>query len=110
MNMYDFIVVGGGITGLYATQKLRQKYGQSKILLIDERSYMGGRLITNKSPQYEIGGARFFEHHKILMKLIHQFKLSKIKVESDSQYIELHHSNVKYFRESSLTFDYIMKK
>lgn len=110
MNMYDFIVVGGGITGLYATQKLRQKYGQSKILLIDERSYMGGRLITNKSPQYEIGGARFFEHHKILMKLIDQFKLSKIKVESDSQYIELHHSNVKYFRESSLTFDYIMKK
>lgn len=107
--MYDFIVVGGGITGLYAIQRLRQKYGESKIVLIDERDYMGGRLITNKSPQYEIGGARFFKHHKLLMKIIREYNLTKLKVNSDSQYIECNRNCVKYFRDSRSTFDYIMK-
>ena len=48
---YDYVVIGGGIGGLYCVEKLVEKYKNTKkILLLDERSYFGGRLITHKKP------------------------------------------------------------
>lgn len=107
--MFDYIIIGGGITGLYSLQKIREKRRNAKILLIDERDYYGGRLITHKKPHYEIGGARFFGKHKILMKLIRENKLTKVPIKNKTQYIECNDENIKYFKNSLLTFNYIIK-
>ena len=56
---YDYIIIGGGISGLYCAKQLCEKYNNSKkIMIIDERKYPGGRLITHYHPQYEIGGGK----------------------------------------------------
>ena len=43
--MFDVIIIGGGMAGLNAALKLSKK---NKILLLDNRNYLGGRIITNK--------------------------------------------------------------
>ena len=53
--MYDYIIIGGGITGLYALEQLHKKDNTKSILLLDKRNYWGGRLFTHKRPQYEVG-------------------------------------------------------
>ena len=99
--MYDLIVVGGGIAGLYTIYKylelvkeknklIKTKNNKIKprILLIESTSRLGGRIHTiiklnkenpndkNKKPLvYEAGGARFSKKHKLLFELIKDFKL-----------------------------------
>ena len=98
--MYDLIVVGGGIAGLYTIykyleivkekNKLKSKNDKIKprILLIESTSRLGGRIHTiiklnkenpndkSKKPLvYEAGGARFSKSHKLLFELIKEFKL-----------------------------------
>ena len=51
-----------------------EKYGNEKsILLLDERSYHGGRLLTNKRPKFELGAARFNDNHVLLKKLLKKY-------------------------------------
>lgn len=107
---YDYVVIGGGIGGLYCVEKLVEKYKNTKkILLLDERSYFGGRLITHKKPKYEIGGARFNNNHKLLLKLIHKYKLNKIKLSPIVDYIYKSKNDVTYYKDANKTFDMIMK-
>ena len=64
---YDYIVVGGGISGINTCLKLAN--GKTKILLIERNNRLGGRLQTlkEKGMTYEIGGARFHKGHKNLL-------------------------------------------
>jgi cytochrome b involved in lipid metabolism len=87
--MYDLIVVGGGISGLYTIYKyienlkddlkddLKSVKKERKILLLESNSRLGGRIHTihNKDQIYESGGARFSSDHHHVMNLIHEFKL-----------------------------------
>ena len=83
--MYDVIVIGGGISGLYSAMKLSKN---KSVLLIDDRTYIGGRIRTHKKPQYEIGAARFSKKHKILWKLIREFNLNTIPLSQDQAYLD----------------------
>ena len=83
--MFDIIIIGGGIAGLYAGLKLSKKH---KVIVLDDRKYYGGRIHTNKKPQYEIGAARFNSNHKILNKLVKQFKLTKFKLPKNFDYLD----------------------
>ena len=60
--LFDVVIVGGGVTGLYTAMKLSNK---CNVCLLDERGYWGGRIITNKNPHYEIGAARFNTSHNL---------------------------------------------
>jgi len=82
--MYDIIIIGGGIGGLNTALKLSNK----KILLLDERKYWGGRINTNKQPQYEIGAARFSNKHKILNKLIKKYRLKTIPLSKNIDFLD----------------------
>lgn len=84
-QVYDYIIIGGGITGLYASLILSKKHN---ILLLDDRKYWGGRIITNKKPQYEIGAARYNNNHVSLTKLIKKYDLTPIKISSDVDYLD----------------------
>tara|TARA_B100000963_G_scaffold361151_1_gene395143 strand:+ start:11833 stop:13095 length:1263 start_codon:yes stop_codon:yes gene_type:complete len=107
---FDYIIIGGGITGLYTVEQLLNKYNESKkILLLDERTYFGGRLITHKNPHYEIGGARFNNNHVLLLKLIQKYKLTKIGISNNVDYIEKSNNQINYHKDVNKTFDYLMK-
>lgn len=86
MDVYDYIIIGGGITGLYAASKLSKN---NKILIIDERDYWGGRIITHKNPHYEIGAARFNNTHKKLLQLIQNYGLTPIPLSKDVDYLDM---------------------
>ena len=75
MPIYDYIVVGGGISGLYMTYKLSQT-GKS-ILLVESTNRLGGRILTTKEKnlQFELGAARISSKHTKMMSLIKELDL-----------------------------------
>ena len=83
--MIDIIIIGAGISGLNCALKLSKN---NNILLLDNRSYLGGRIITNKKPVYEIGGARFNTSHKRLVKLIKKYDLPTYKLNKNIDFVD----------------------
>lgn len=86
-KIYDFCIVGGGITGFYTAYKLIKRYPKASIILLESSSRYGGRINTikfkdndGKTIQYEAGGARFNNKHKRLIKLLKQLDLYKSKI------------------------------
>ena len=84
----DYLIIGGGIAGLYAMQELHKKDKQASIVLCDDRSYLGGRLKTHETLHYEIGGARFHDQHSLLLSLISQYKCHKIPLPKETLFLE----------------------
>jgi monoamine oxidase len=78
--MYDTIIIGGGISGLYCALHLEN------VLLLEQNDYWGGRIKTNPNPHYEIGAGRFRKEHKRLWALIQRFKLTPIPIPSQMDY------------------------
>ena len=71
--VYDLVIIGGGLSGCYCAFKNKHK----KILLIERKGRLGGRVktIKDKNLVYEAGAARISESHKKLLKLIKQLNL-----------------------------------
>ena len=116
--IYDIIIVGGGIAGLYTQYKLMHKY--KNILLIEKDGRLGGRVWTYntkvKGKQYSMegGAGRFNDNHKYLKKLINDMGLTGqiFKIPSSVQHI----ATKKRWKEHELTklspyeyFDFILK-
>ena len=83
-NCFDVIVVGGGIAGINTALKASK---QKKVLLLDERNYWGGRIVTKYQPHYEMGAARFSNKHTFLNNLINRYKMNKIPLPQTIDYI-----------------------
>ena len=41
--MFDYVIVGGGVSGLFAATRLEKKLPHARILLLEKNSYLGGR-------------------------------------------------------------------
>jgi len=79
--VYDFVIVGGGIGGLYTAYKLHLQYPKKTILVLEKENYLGGRVFTyrDKYMTVEAGAGRFSDKHTNLLKLIRELGLdSKI--------------------------------
>ena len=77
--MYDILIIGGGISGLYNYVRLINSY--KKVLLLEKNDYFGGRIYQYKdtilSEKYEFpaGAARFNHNHKYVISLLKEFDL-----------------------------------
>ena len=77
---YDFIVIGGGIAGLYSVLLL-QKYNPSlKIALFEKENRLGGRIISHTFDNGVVvakGAGRFHSGHKRLLALLKELGIAK---------------------------------
>ena len=58
----DFIIVGGGLSGLYCAYQLNKKYPEKTILLLESDEELGGRIRSHQEKGFHVekGAARFF--------------------------------------------------
>jgi len=82
MDLYDTIIVGGGIAGLYTAHLLNKQ--NQRFIVLEKEKYLGGRLLTysDKYMTVEKGGARFSENHRLLLDLLKELGLDKKIVEA----------------------------
>jgi len=94
----DFIIIGGGIAGLYTMYNILKKRPYSKIVLIEKENILGGRIHTfsDKYMSVEAGAGRFHENNKLLIELITELGLSsKInKISSSASYAPIDCSGI----------------
>ena len=88
--VYDFVILGGGISGLYTAYQLLQKNPDSKLLLLEKSARLGGRIHTYKDKymSVEAGAGRFHSGHVRLLELIGDLGLSSriIDIETGFKY------------------------
>ena len=86
---YDYVIIGGGISGLYMYMKLIMTKGSNiKILLLEKNKYFGGRIYQHNDKRYGIsypaGAARFNKSHHRVIKLLKKFHLLDFRKEKGS--------------------------
>ncbi len=93
--IYDLIIIGSGISGLYICYKLLKKNKSLKILILEKNNYYGGRIktfekkINNHKYKWEEGAGRFNDNHHLFLKLINDLNLNNeiIKISSKTTFI-----------------------
>lgn len=76
MADYDYVIIGGGISGLYMAYKLSEIHSKT-VLLLESSNRFGGRIETvfKNNIQYELGAARFSNNHEKLLTLLNELDL-----------------------------------
>jgi len=79
--IYDYIIIGGGIAGLYANYKLNNKYN---CLLLEKNDYFGGRSIEIDfhGSSIKLGAGIITDDNIHLKKLLNELKIDIFKFES----------------------------
>lgn len=93
--IYDFILIGSGISSLNLALKIKQK-----ILIIEKNDYFGGRIRTiyKNKLGYEAGAARFNNNHIKLIHLLKKYKLYKNISKIPSEWTDVNTYNIKDFK------------
>ena len=113
--IYDYIIIGGGISGLYLFYKLKKTNKDLKILLFEKNNYLGGRIKTNylkfKSKNYifEEGAGRLNNYHKKFLRLIKELNLEDqlIKIKSNTEFYPSKGYKLDNKLKNKSFFDYI---
>lgn len=91
-KIYDIIILGGGIAGIYTTYQLLKKDPTLSILLLEATDRFGGRIYTTPKYHLEAGAGRFSNNHPLLLELIQELGLENkvIKISSSNEYFPIH--------------------
>lgn len=83
---YDYVIVGGGIAGIYSALKITQAFPKAKVALTEMYENLGGRIETyrNSTVQFEGGAGRIHSSHILVNSLVKRYNLTKIKIPSES--------------------------
>lgn len=75
---YEYIILGGGVAGLYTAYHILQKSPNSSILILEKESHLGGRIHTfsDKYMTVEAGAGRFHEKNILLFELLRELGLA----------------------------------
>lgn len=79
--MFDYIIVGAGISGCYLAHKLRGY----KILILERSNRIGGRLLSKELDNhvYDLGGMRFSKSSHVLVRaMLDDMGISYIPIDS----------------------------
>ena len=102
MELYDTIIVGGGIAGLYSAWLLPPDH---KFAILEKYDVVGGRIQTyeDKHMLVEKGAARFHEKNYLLLDLIHKLGLggSVVKISSDSYFYPSNGTGVPFTEDDT---------
>lgn len=84
-NLYDYIIIGSGISGLYFGNLLKSK--TDNFLILEKKGRMGGRIKTVKKNcfWYEAGATRIPFNHKKVLKLIEDLNLENKLIKMDCE-------------------------
>lgn len=115
--IYDYIIVGGGVSGLYIYLNMLKspQMRNKKIVLLEKMPNLGGRIYTDnvnsdgKDYFFEAGAGRFAESHKRLKKLLIELDLynKKMKIPNDINFIDTQNKNLHHH---TYYLDKIVKK
>lgn len=87
----DFIIVGGGLSGLYCAYQLNKKYPDKTITIFESDEELGGRIRSHQEKGFHVekGAARFSETHKRLLQLLDELNLKDemLPIPSKTSYI-----------------------
>ncbi len=81
-KVYDYIIIGGGIAGLYANYLLNEKYNG---ILLEKEHDLGGRVYEMNwhGSNIKIGAGIMAEHNINLLKLLNELKIKPQTFDSD---------------------------
>jgi protoporphyrinogen/coproporphyrinogen III oxidase len=97
--LYDFIIVGGGISGLYAAYKLKKK--GFKVLVLEKNTVVGGTWSSfkYKTSIYELGPNTILSNSDELIALVEDLKMEdellSSPLSSAKRYIYHHHKLIE---------------
>jgi len=89
MKVYDFIIIGGGIAGLYAAYRIKQKNTIATILILEKEDHVGGRAGTHIFHQTPIaigaGVGRKDKDH-LLVNLLKELRIPNHEFQTATHY------------------------
>ena len=102
--MYDVVIIGSGISGLYSAYKLQDKY--SKIAVLEKSDTIGGRICTVKwyGSNIEAGAGRLNQTHRLYKSLLKELNIKTIPISGKISYYD---EKSPYHQQNP--FDYITK-
>ena len=102
--MYDYVIIGSGLSGLNTARLLSEKYNDKKICILEKNKYIGGliqtkylnitkkrKVIKNKTRKkkhkikYESGGAVLFDYQKNMLNLVKKYNIKVNKIPLDKK-------------------------
>lgn len=105
--IFDIIIIGGGISGLYNYTKLIDK--NKKTILLEKNDYYGGRIfqiednINSQNYYFPAGAARFNLNHKHVIELLKEFNLLDFRkdkpISADMNFIDTKNNFPKSFQK-----------
>jgi glycine/D-amino acid oxidase-like deaminating enzyme len=83
--VYDIVIVGAGISGLYSARQLARQYPNLKIALAEKYKGLGGRTYSYSPPHHEditweMGAGRIRRDHRLVMGLLKEYGLTWVPI------------------------------